>query len=91
MRSALVPGMKTTTTWRTEATDTITVSTVHVREGRLSWYETAFIVAGRVSEPRRVDRKFAAGVEHDACVAAARGYADPHSKRGAELAAFLAE
>ncbi len=73
--------MSTATIYRTQATDTVTVSTVLIREGGARWYETALIVGGEVTDGRRTSRKFDAGLEHDAAVAWARGYRDPSSNR----------
>lgn len=83
--------MKTTALYRTQATDTITVSTVHVRDGGAQWYETALIIAGRVSDPQRTGRKFQAGIEHDEAVACVRGYRDPSSRRRAFYLSAIAE
>lgn len=76
---------------RTAASATVTVSTVRCREGRTTWYETALIVGGRVSDSRRTSKKFDAGFEHDAAVAFVRGYVDPRSVRADFYAAALAE
>lgn len=83
-------GMKFTTIYRTQATSTVTVSTVHVRDGRSTWYETALIVGGKVTDPVRQPRKAEAGIEHDAAVAFARGYHDAFSVRHDFYAGALA-
>lgn len=77
--------MSTSKVWRTQATDTVTVSTVLQHEGDQRFYETAIIVGGRVSDgvrtPSARGSKFQAGLVHDGAVAWARGYRDRHNVR----------
>lgn len=81
----------TTTLYRTQATETITVSTVLVREDGARWYETTIVVGGAVSDGERTSKKYDAGFEHDAAVAWARGYRDAASNRHARWDARLVE
>lgn len=74
-------GTTTTTVYRTQATETLIVLTVLVREGRFRFYETTIIIGGKVADGLRTWKKFDAGFEHDAAVAWAKGYRDPSSKR----------
>lgn len=75
--------MKTTTLYRTEATETLTVSTVYVVDGKSRFYETAFVVKGKgVTDGERSAKKYEAGMTHDAAVAWAKGWErDKFSKR----------
>ncbi len=82
--------MATTQVHRTRATDTLTVSTILVREGKARFYETTIVVAPHhlegmnrsvVLEPVRAARKYEAGLMHDDAVAWARGYRDAQNKR----------
>ena len=74
--------MKTTQIYRTQATAEVTVSTVLIHDGGARFYETAFIVGGRVSDTvYRHTKKHDAGFEHDQCVAVARGYEGKNTKR----------
>lgn len=61
--------MNTTTIARCNVSASVTVSTVRVREGNAVWFETAFIVGGRVSDGLRSERRGAALIEHDAACA----------------------
>lgn len=82
--------MTTTMIYRTAATATVTVSTVLVRDGKARFYETAFIVNGKVSDGERSDKKSMAGVVHDAYCDVARGYVTG-TLRAMKLANFVKE
>lgn len=61
--------MKSKSVYSTKISDTVTVSTVRVYDGRAQWYETSVIINGKVSDGVRNHSKFDAGFEHDETVA----------------------